>query len=128
MFSFKDISKVPLEDLNKSSEPSRNSLLFGEKLKMAFLSKYEEVKIINEHSRSSSRLSQASDRAHHTVQKIDDEIDACRTVQGWFFTARRNIQKQAEDKAREENNVEMEIEHLDLEEEKQDYFSGKHTL
>lgn len=103
-------------------------MLFGERLKIAFLSKYEERKIINEHSRSSSRLSQASDRAHDTVQKIDDEIDACRTVQGWFFTARRNIQKQAEDKAREENNVEMEIEQKNLEEEKDEYFSGKHTL
>jgi len=65
------------------------------------LNKYEERKIINEHSRSSSRLSQASDRAHDTVLKIEDEVEACREVQGWFFSARRNIQKQAEEKARE---------------------------
>jgi len=49
-------------------------------------------------------------------------------VQGWFFSARRNIQKQAEEKAREENNVEMEIEQMNVEDEREDYFSGKHTL
>ena len=128
MFSFKDIAKVPKEDPNKGCEPSRNSILLGQRLKMAFLGKYEERKIINEHSRSSSHLSQASDRAHDTVQKIYDKIDACCTVQGWFFTARRNIQKQVEDNAREENSFEMEIEHLNLEEKKEEYFSGKNTL
>ena len=60
--------------------------------------------------------------------KIDDEVEACREVQGWFFSARRNIQKQAEEKAREENNVEMEIEQMNQEDEREDYFSGKHTL
>jgi len=60
--------------------------------------------------------------------KIEDEVEACREVQGWFFSARRNIQKQAEEKAREENNVEMEIEQMNQEDEREDYFSGKHTL
>merc|ERR1712109_140766 len=110
MFTFKDISKVAAKPVLRSHQPSLRNLLPRK-------SQVEQMRVLSDHTRTSSALSTTSDRAHETITQIDRDVKACRGVQQKYQTARRNIHLQVEKQAKE---AKVEV--------REDYFSTKNAL
>jgi len=83
-FTFKDISKKPKVEEESKDSPMEFDLLRNPNWRR-LRTNCKEARVMSEHSRTQSELSQCSDRADRTVHRMEHEVEACREIQDQFF-------------------------------------------